>query len=76
MTNSAKTYLIAGILVALTAAGYFIYRSMLVKPDINIIGSPSLPIGCYYKTTQCLKKPCRQIRVCPDPSPAVPPAYK
>lgn len=76
MANSAKTYLIAGILVALTVVGYFIYRSMLVKPDINIIGSPSLPIGCYYKTTQCLKKPCRQIRVCPDPSPAVPPAYK
>ncbi len=76
MAKSNQKYIVIAVGLALAVVGYYGYRSLMVKPDINIIGSPSMPTGCYYKTTQCLKKPCRQIRVCPDPSPAVPPAYK
>ena len=74
-TSTKKIFIIVGIVFFLSAL-YLVYRSILVKPDINQISvkptstykpkATSLPKpGCYYKQVNCFKAPCEPILVCP-----------
>jgi flagellar basal body-associated protein FliL len=56
-SKSNQKYIIIAVGLALAAAGYFGYKSMLTSPDINLVAPPEKPTTTIKPTTKPTTKP-------------------